>query len=365
MTLARLGSDVFGVLVTGRAHGGELLLEVTRLADQITRAIALPIHLDGQPQSHTVTVGISAFDGPGSAGDQLHQAEQAVAQGKALGRGTVHFFDPSLAEAAQQRARLEADLQLALQQGSCCCTTSPRSATASPPAPRPWCAGSTPSGAWSRRASSFRWPRPAASSCRWGSGCWSRPAACWPVAARPAAGALTLAVNVSAHQVQQPGFVLHLKQLLERSGCNPHRLKLELTESAFIGDEQTAIRAMTALRALGIRFSLDDFGTGYLAQPPQEAAAGPDQDRPVLRADLLDDPDDAAITQVITQLARNFGMEVMAEGWNCRPSAASWKAWAAMPSRASSSPDPNPCSPSRPSATNIWLRRAPALMPRA
>ena len=316
MTLARLGSDVFGVLVTGRAHGGELLLEVTRLADQITRAIALPIHLDGQPQSHTVTVGISAFDGPGSAGDQLHQAEQAVAQGKALGRGTVHFFDPSLAEAAQQRARLEADLQLALQQGQLLLHYQPQIRDGRP-------TGAEALVRWQHPERGLVPPGefiPLAEACGLivPLGQWVLEQACSVLAQwqrDPLLEPLTLAVNVSAHQVQQPGFVLHLKQLLERSGCNPHRLKLELTESAFIGDEQTAIRAMTALRALGIRFSLDDFGTGYsslshLKKLPLDQIK---IDQSFVR-DLLDDPDDAAITQVITQLARNFGMEVMAEG---------------------------------------------------
>nr|WP_256489960.1 phosphodiesterase [Ideonella oryzae] len=316
MTLARLGGDVFGVLVTGRAHGGELLLEVTRLADQITRAVAQPISLDGQPQSHTVTVGISAFDGPGSAGDQLHQAEQAVAQGKAQGQGTVHFFDPTLAEAAQQRARLEAALRHALQQGQLLLHYQPQ------------IRGSQPTGAealvrWQHPERGLIPPAefiPLAEACGLivPLGQWVLEQACAVLAQwrqDPVLEALTLSVNVSAHQVQQPGFVLHLKQLLERSDCNPHRLKLELTESAFIGDEQTAIRAMTALRALGIRFSLDDFGTGYsslrhLKRLPLDQIK---IDQSFVR-DLLDDPDDAAITQVITQLARNFGMEVMAEG---------------------------------------------------
>ena len=316
MTLARLGGDVFGVLVTGRTHGGELLLEVTRLADQITRAMAQPIQLEGQPQSHTVTVGISAFDGPGSAGDLLHQAEQAVAQGKAVGRGTVHFFDPSRAEIAQQRARLEADLRLALQQGQLLLHYQPQIRDGRP-------TGAEALVRWQHPERGLIPPGefiPIAEACGLivPLGQWVLEQACAVLAQwqhDPVLEPLTLSVNVSAHQVQQSGFVLHLKQLLERSRCNPHRLKLELTESAFIGDEQTAIRAMTALRALGIRFSLDDFGTGYsslshLKKLPLDQIK---IDQSFVR-EMLDDPDDAAITQVITQLARNFGMEVMAEG---------------------------------------------------
>ncbi|WP_022980334.1 bifunctional diguanylate cyclase/phosphodiesterase [Ideonella sp. B508-1] len=316
MTLARLEGDVFGVLVTGRPQAGELLLEVTRLAEQISRAMAQPIHLEGKPQSHTATVGISTFDGPGSAGDLLHQAEQAVAQGKALGRGRVHFFDPDRAEIAQQRARLEADLRLALQQGQLLLHYQPQVRDDRP-------IGAEALVRWQHPERGLIPPGefiPVAEACGLivPLGQWVLEQACAVLAQwrrDPLLAPLTLSANVSAHQIQQPDFVPHLTRLIERSGCNPQRLKLELTESTFIGDEQTAIRAMTALRALGIRFSLDDFGTGYsslghLKKLPLDQIK---IDQSFVR-DLLDDPDDAAITQAITQLARNFGMEVMAEG---------------------------------------------------
>ena len=75
--------------------------------------------------------------------------------------------------------------------------------------------------------------------------------------------ALTIAVNVSARQFRQPAFAEHVLQIVERSGADPHLLKLELTESMLLADVEDIIAKMAQLKARGVSFSLDDFGTGY------------------------------------------------------------------------------------------------------
>jgi EAL domain-containing protein (putative c-di-GMP-specific phosphodiesterase class I) len=74
---------------------------------------------------------------------------------------------------------------------------------------------------------------------------------------------LAIAVNVSARQFRQDDFVDQVLAILMRTGANPQRLKLELTESLLIDDIEDVIAKMTALKSLGVGFSLDDFGTGY------------------------------------------------------------------------------------------------------
>ncbi len=74
---------------------------------------------------------------------------------------------------------------------------------------------------------------------------------------------LTIAVNVSPMQFEAEGFLESVRSALRTSGLLPHRLELELTETVLVGDEETVVRRMQALRALGVRLSLDDFGTGY------------------------------------------------------------------------------------------------------
>jgi EAL domain-containing protein (putative c-di-GMP-specific phosphodiesterase class I) len=74
---------------------------------------------------------------------------------------------------------------------------------------------------------------------------------------------LTVAVNVSARQFHQSDFADQVLDTLARSGANPSRLKLELTESLLVTNVEDVITKMSVLQAAGVGFSLDDFGTGY------------------------------------------------------------------------------------------------------
>ena len=74
---------------------------------------------------------------------------------------------------------------------------------------------------------------------------------------------LTIAVNVSTRDLQDAGFAVRVGQLLQVSGVEPKRLRLEITESGLMEDPQKSIALLHALRALGTPLSIDDFGTGY------------------------------------------------------------------------------------------------------
>jgi EAL domain-containing protein (putative c-di-GMP-specific phosphodiesterase class I) len=103
--------------------------------------------------------------------------------------------------------------------------------------------------------------------------------------------------------------------VLARSGADPRRLKLELTESLMVDDMEVTIAKMTALKAQGISFSLDDFGTGYssLAYLKRLPLDQLKIDQSFVR-DVLTDPNDAAIARTIVTLARSLGLAVIAEG---------------------------------------------------
>jgi len=126
---------------------------------------------------------------------------------------------------------------------------------------------------------------------------------------------LTLAVNVSAHQFGQSGFVDKVLTTLQRSGANPMRLKLELTESLLVGSVQDIVEKMFALKAKGVGFALDDFGTGYsslsyLNRLPLDQLK---IDQSFVR-DVLINPSDAAIARTIIVLAKSLNLGVIAEG---------------------------------------------------
>jgi EAL domain-containing protein (putative c-di-GMP-specific phosphodiesterase class I) len=126
---------------------------------------------------------------------------------------------------------------------------------------------------------------------------------------------LHLSVNVSARQFLQRDFVQKVQAVLQRTGANPQRLKLELTESMLVQDMDDIVHKMEALRALGVSFSLDDFGTGYsslnyLKRLPLEQIK---IDQSFVR-DVLTDPNDAAIAQTVIALGKSLGFAVVAEG---------------------------------------------------
>lgn len=134
-------------------------------------------------------------------------------------------------------------------------------------------------------------------------------------ATRPEMEHLTVAVNVSAHQFRQADFVDQVRMVIKDTGANPHRLKLELTESMLVSNIEDIIEKMHALKARGVGFSLDDFGTGYsslsyLRRLPLDQLK---IDQSFVR-DVLSDPNDATIAKTIVALAHSLGLGVIAEG---------------------------------------------------
>ena len=134
-------------------------------------------------------------------------------------------------------------------------------------------------------------------------------------AERADSSARTLAVNVSAQQFRQADYVVQVLSVLERSGANPSRLKLELTESMLVNDMDDIIAKMAALKACGVRLSLDDFGTGYsslsyLKKLPLDQLK---IDQSFVR-EVLSNPQDAAIARTVVVLGQSMGLDVIAEG---------------------------------------------------
>jgi len=120
---------------------------------------------------------------------------------------------------------------------------------------------------------------------------------------------------VSARQFHQPDFVEQIRATLKKTGADPARLKLELTESVVLGNIDNAVAKMHELKGIGVHFSMDDFGTGYsslsyLTQLPLDQ----------LKIDLSFvrnigiKPTDAVIVQTIIGMGNSLGMEVIAEG---------------------------------------------------
>jgi EAL domain-containing protein (putative c-di-GMP-specific phosphodiesterase class I) len=133
---------------------------------------------------------------------------------------------------------------------------------------------------------------------------------------------LFICVNVSAREVQQPGFVGAVEEALAWAGLEPGRLILEITETALIKSTSPTVTTLEALRALGVRIVIDDFGTGYfslshLRQFPVDALK--------IASEFIqlaeDDSRSAALAGAIVALGESLDIATVAEGIETREQA--------------------------------------------
>jgi len=147
-------------------------------------------------------------------------------------------------------------------------------------------------------------------------GSWVMTQACRLLAEQNAKGNdFRISVNVSPRHFRKSNFVSWLKSILVRSGADPARLTLEITESLFIDNMSDVIAKMTELVTLGIHFSIDDFGTGYssLAYIKRLPIDELKIDKTFVQ-DAPTDSNDAALVETILAVADHLRLKVVAEG---------------------------------------------------
>jgi diguanylate cyclase (GGDEF)-like protein/PAS domain S-box-containing protein len=317
--VARLGGDEFVVVLED--VGGNLreaAVQARAVAESVVERLRRPYEIAGLAYSGTVSIGIALCElGGHGVEDVLKQADLAMYQAKAAGRDTFRFFDPTMQVAVDEQLELEAALRHAVSNDELVLHLQPQvdasgSVTGVEALVR-WqhpSRGLVPPAAFVPLAESTGLILPL--------GRWVLRHACHVLArwaADPRLAHLTLSVNVSVRQFWEEGFVDDVLLAVEESGADPHRLKLELTESLFARSVDGIIDRMHRLRAHGIAFSLDDFGTGYSSlsylqrMPLDEIKI----DRSFVE-DVLTNPNDATIARVIVSLAHNLGLAVVAEG---------------------------------------------------
>ena len=124
-----------------------------------------------------------------------------------------------------------------------------------------------------------------------------------------------MAVNVSAIQFRQEGFCELIERVLAETGLPPQLLELEVTESLLLSNADMMFSVLQALKDLGVTLAIDDFGTGYssLSYLKKFRVNKLKIDRSFIR-DIATDPDDAAITTAIINMAKSLKLKVIAEG---------------------------------------------------
>jgi EAL domain-containing protein (putative c-di-GMP-specific phosphodiesterase class I) len=131
----------------------------------------------------------------------------------------------------------------------------------------------------------------------------------------PVGREISVSVNVSARQLQDPDFLQEVRDLVQRHGIEPRHLVFELTESVLIEDSASTYNALSDLKAIGIRLAIDDFGTGYSSM--NYVSRFPID---VLKIDksfvssMADSPTSTALVAAMVQLANSLGISAVAEG---------------------------------------------------
>jgi diguanylate cyclase (GGDEF)-like protein/PAS domain S-box-containing protein len=257
-TLARLGGDEFAIIQSGLAT----LNDSARLAQRLIDCVSEPYDIDGHHLVVGVSVGIAVAPEDGEHYEDLFKAaDMALYRAKAEGRGAWRWFEPEMNERMQMRRTMEVDLRSALERNEFELRYQPIVETAtrriksfealirwrhpergliSPDAFIPLCEEIgliVPIGAWVLReacAEAMRWPEP-----------------------------LGVAVNISPLQFTGRKLVETVELALVRNGLAPHRLEIEITETAVLQNSETTLAILRDLKKLGVRVAMDDFGTGY------------------------------------------------------------------------------------------------------
>ncbi|MBI1905146.1 MAG: EAL domain-containing protein [Rhodocyclales bacterium] len=318
-TVARLGGDEFVLLFEElSANEDEALVNAQRVVQKVLATLSVSCKLNQFDYHITPSIGVTLFrDGSESAETLMKNADLAMYQAKAAGKGTYCFFDPAMQATAERRRYIEVELRRAQELGQLALAYQPILDV---------------TGKVVAVEALVRWRHPEHGMISPGEfvpvaeksglivslGRWVLHTACAQLAhwhSHPARAGVRIAVNVSAVQFHQQDFVDQVLEVLRETGADGRRLRLEITESMLVENIEETIARMTVLRAAGVSFSLDDFGTGYsslnyLKRLPLSVLK---IDQSFVH-DIEIDPNDAAIVQTIIAMAHSLGLRVVAEG---------------------------------------------------
>ncbi|WP_114522090.1 EAL domain-containing protein [Altererythrobacter sp. ZODW24] len=309
--VGRLGGDEFQIILPDIDDRGTL----GEIADKIIQIVSQPYPIEEKRAIIGTSVGIAIMPYDGIEREELIRASDlALYAAKNGGRGQFRFYSSDLKDEEEERDILIDDLRLALQNEDLELHYQP-------------VVRATDNTVVCIEAL-MRWTHPERGFVSPGLfipvaedsdlindlGEWALLRACtdaleWPKTVR-------VAVNVSAVQFANPAFPPIVERVVEESGLDPDRLELELTESIFVGDNETTAAIFTSLKALGVRLALDDFGTGYsslsyLRNAPFDKLK---VDRSFVETCTQTDENSAKIIAAIIGLSNALGMETTVEG---------------------------------------------------
>ena len=256
---ARLGGDEFIVV---QVAGGDQPAVAAELSGRLLEILAVPVPYDGQDILIGASLGVSLYPDDGRTTEALMaNADMALHRAKEGGRGVYRFFKREMDESIRERRTLARDLRQGITDGELVVHYQPLARASD--------------GEVCGFEALVRWRHPTRgmippldfipiaeeSGLIAPLGEWVLRRACADAAAwdKP----LRIAVNLSPLQLNNPALPTLVHEVLIETGLPPHRLELEVTESALFKDYQRALDNLRRLKALGVRIAMDDFGTGF------------------------------------------------------------------------------------------------------
>jgi predicted signal transduction protein with EAL and GGDEF domain len=311
-TLARFGGDEFVIVADGFHDPAHM----EHLAERALEAVKAPIEVADTVVRVTASIGIAITDSTGQAGDLVRDADNAMYLAKESGRGGFRVFDSAMRDHVTTRLMLEMELRVALERHELHLFYQPKVDLGSRDVVGV--------------EALLRWDHPALGSvppstfipiaeetglivaigrfvlqqaCQQAASWWER------------RFDVSMAVNVSGHQIADPDFVDLVAETLRATGVEPRRVCVELTESVLMRDTVRTADTLRRLHELGVRLSIDDFGTGYssLAYLHRFPVDELKIDQTFVHR-LSDQSDQRELVAAMVAMGRAFGLEIVAEG---------------------------------------------------
>ena len=315
-TLGRFAGDAFALLIVDMIAPEH----AERVARRLQATLTAPIVVDGTSIAITASIGLALAPDDGVAIEALlSHAEAAMHAAKARGSGGVRYFDPSLQAAAEDRLTLRTELAAAIGRDQLWLAYQPLVDLRS----------GRPVGC----EALVRWDHPTLGAVSPGRfvpvaertgqivaiGRFVRRRALSDLKGWDAAGATVprVAVNLSAIELADPRLADTVMADLKEADVAPERLEVEVTESAVLSDEASALETLRRLRAHGVRIAIDDFGTGfaslaYLRKVPAHVLK---LDGSFVRdLDVTEDASHRTLAAAVADLGEAFAMTVVGEG---------------------------------------------------
>ena len=308
--VSRFGGDEFVVLLQGEAT----VARHEAIAAEILKELSQPYVIQRSTVVIGATIGLSLLDrARDSASNPLLDADLALSNAKALGKGVVVVFDPSMRQDFERRGRLETDLKCALGNGDIFPFYQPQIDIKTGQL-----VGFEALARWNHPELGWIGPNEFIPIAETSSqivelGRCILTTACSQAMAFP--NNIRVSVNLSVGQMLRDDVIGMVSGALASTGFPAHRLTLEVTESVMMSEPELAARILNSLKDLGISIALDDFGTGYSALSYLRQF---DWDELKIDKsfvdDLADDPRSLSIVESVVDLASELGMKVVAEG---------------------------------------------------